>query len=76
MAEPLTIARPYAEAIFRLACDRRDLAGWSSMLTVLEALVSDPQIQSRIGNPNVSGQQLEGVADDAQGVAPLMPKHG
>jgi F-type H+-transporting ATPase subunit delta len=61
MAEPLTIARPYAEAIFRLARDTGDLAGWSRMLAVLEALVSDPQIQSRIGDPNVSGQQLEGL---------------
>ena len=61
MAEPVTIARPYAEAVFKLACDKNDLAAWSRMLAVLEALVKDPQIQACIGNPNVNGQQLEGL---------------
>jgi F-type H+-transporting ATPase subunit delta len=69
MAEPVTIARPYAEAVFKLACDRNDLAAWSRMLALLEALVKDPEIQSRIGDPNVNGQQLEalilGVAGDS-----------
>lgn len=61
MAEPVTIARPYAEAVFKLACDRNDLAAWSGMLALLVALVKDPEIQSRIGDPNVNGQQLEGL---------------
>lgn len=69
MAEPVTIARPYAEAVFKLACDRNDLAAWSGMLALLVALVKDPEIQSRIGDPNVNGQQLEalilGVAGDS-----------
>lgn len=59
MAEPVTIARPYAEAVFKLAREKNDHAGWSKMLATLEALVSDPQIQACIGDPNVSGQQLE-----------------
>lgn len=69
MAEPLTIARPYAEAVFRLAKEKDDFAGWSRTLEVLEALVSAPEIQTRIGDPNVSAQQLEslllGVAGEA-----------
>lgn len=69
MAEPVTIARPYAEAVFKLACDRNDLAAWSGMLALLEALVKNPEIRSRIGDPNVNGQQLEalilGVAGDS-----------
>jgi len=68
MAEPVTIARPYAEAIFRLAREKGDLAGWSGTLAVLEALVRDPQMRSCIGDPNVNVQQLEalilGVAGD------------
>lgn len=69
MAEPLTIARPYAEAVFKLARDSNDLARWSRTLEVLEILVRDPQMQAAIGDPNLSAQQLEslilGVAGEA-----------
>ncbi|MGQ0751030.1 MAG: F0F1 ATP synthase subunit delta [Betaproteobacteria bacterium] len=69
MAEPLTIARPYAEAVFKLARDKEDLPGWSRNLEMLEAVISNPQIQVFIGDPNVSAQQLEslilGIAGDA-----------
>jgi F-type H+-transporting ATPase subunit delta len=69
MAEPVTIARPYAEAVFKLAREKNDLANWSGMLAALEALVKDPQTQACIGDPNVSAQQLEalilGVAGDS-----------
>jgi F-type H+-transporting ATPase subunit delta len=69
MAEPLTIARPYAEAVFKLARDSNDLARWSRTLEVLEILVADPQMQAAIGDPNLGAQQLEalilGVAGEA-----------
>jgi F-type H+-transporting ATPase subunit delta len=69
MAEPLTVARPYAEAVFKLAREKNDLAGWSRILEMLDALVKDPQMQGCIGNPNFSVQQLEslilGIAGDA-----------
>jgi F-type H+-transporting ATPase subunit delta len=69
MAEPVTIARPYAEAVFKLAREKSDLARWSGMLAVLDALVKDPQIQVCIGDPNVTSEQLAalilGVAGDS-----------
>jgi F-type H+-transporting ATPase subunit delta len=69
MAEPVTIARPYAEAVFKLAREKNVLANWSRMLAVLDSLVKDPQIQACIGDPNVNAQQLEalilGVAGDS-----------
>lgn len=69
MAEPLTIARPYAEAVFKLARDSNNLARWSRTLEVLEILVRDPQMQAAIGDPNLGAQQLEslilGVAGEA-----------
>ena len=69
MAEPLTIARPYAEAVFKLARDTNSLAGWSRMLEVLDTVVRDERIRVRIADPNVSAQQLEslilGVAGDS-----------
>lgn len=59
MAEPLTVARPYAEAVFKLAREKGDLPAWSNTLAILEAVVSTPQIAARVGDPNISAQQLE-----------------
>lgn len=61
MAEPVTIARPYAEAAFKLAREKSNLGGWSQMLALLAAVVADPQMQACIGNPNLSAQQLESL---------------
>jgi F-type H+-transporting ATPase subunit delta len=61
MAEPLTIARPYAEAVFKLARDTNSLAEWSRMLEVLDTVVGDERIRVRIADPNVSAQQLESL---------------
>lgn len=61
MAEPTTIARPYAEAAFKLARDEQNLAHWSEMLTLIEVCVTDRNIASRIGDPNVTAAALEGA---------------
>ena len=37
MAELVTIARPYAEAAFKLAREKSNLAGWSQMLALLSS---------------------------------------
>ena len=58
MAEATTIARPYAQAVFQLANDSGKLAGWSEVLTLLDAAVSDEAVSALISNPNVSGDQL------------------
>jgi F-type H+-transporting ATPase subunit delta len=67
MAEPVTIARPYAEAAFRLALDSGRLAQWSDMLGLVEAVVRDEQVGTRIGDPNVEEQALEGLILGALG---------
>lgn len=59
MAELVTIARPYAEAAFRVAEESGNYAGWSEMLELIEAVVRDPNIASRIGDPGVDAQSLE-----------------
>jgi len=68
MAEFATIARPYAEAAFKLARDQAKLAAWSDALALLEVMVRDPRLQACISDPNVSAQALEslilGVAGD------------
>ena len=61
MAELATIARPYAEAAFRLALEGSALQHWSDMLELIEAVVSDEQVASRIGDPNVNEHGLESL---------------
>ena len=60
MAEPITIARPYAEAAFRLARDNGTLVAWSDMLALLDNVVGDPHAHIVIDDPNVTPQALEG----------------
>jgi F-type H+-transporting ATPase subunit delta len=43
MAELSTIARPYAEAAFRLARELKDLPGWTDALARLSSVVSRPE---------------------------------
>jgi F-type H+-transporting ATPase subunit delta len=61
MAEPVTIARPYAEAVYKLAREKSALAGWSDALANLDAVVGDTRVQAIISDPNVSAQQLEAL---------------
>ncbi len=61
MAETVTIARPYAEAAFRLAWEQGALDRWSQMLHLLEIVVQDERIAHAIGDPNLSSRQLESV---------------
>ncbi|MDR2614931.1 MAG: F0F1 ATP synthase subunit delta [Candidatus Accumulibacter sp.] len=58
MAESATIARPYAQAVFRLAREERSLAEWSDRLRRLAAIAGDPQMAEVIGNPKFSAGQL------------------
>ncbi len=44
MAESVTIARPYAQAIFRLAREGKALAAWSDRLQRLAAIAQDPEM--------------------------------
>lgn len=57
MAELVTIARPYAEAVFRLAQEKKALAAWSKQLTLLSTIAADAQMRSCIGNPELSASQ-------------------
>jgi F-type H+-transporting ATPase subunit delta len=57
MAELVTIARPYAEAVFRIALENKALAAWSERLSLLSAIATDEQMRSCIGNPELSATQ-------------------
>ena len=61
MAEPVTIARPYAEAVFKLASEGNALAAWSDAIANIDGVVTDSRVQACISDPKVSTQQLEGL---------------
>jgi F-type H+-transporting ATPase subunit delta len=58
MAELSTVARPYAEAVFRLAQSAGDFKGWSSRLRATAQVVADPQMRALIADPNVPVNQI------------------
>jgi F-type H+-transporting ATPase subunit delta len=61
MAELVTIARPYAEAAFRLAIESRNLAAWSDMVALLEAVLTDKDVAQHVADPNVDDRALESL---------------
>jgi F-type H+-transporting ATPase subunit delta len=67
MAEPATLARPYAKAVFELARDQGQLAEWSALLAGLAATVRDPQVAAAIGHPAIGRGQLADVLVQALG---------
>ena len=67
MAELATIARPYAEALFKTA--GADLVATAAWLDELAAIASNVQLQQYAGNPSVTSAQtfdvMTGVAKTA-----------
>ena len=54
MAELTTIARPYAEAAFRIARDTNALPVWSELLRFLCEVAADPQAARALENPKLT----------------------
>jgi len=61
MAEPSTVARPYAEAAFRLADGTGALAKWAEMLAALAAVGQDSRIRAAVGDPNLPDAKVAGL---------------
>ncbi|TAK88149.1 MAG: F0F1 ATP synthase subunit delta [Betaproteobacteria bacterium] len=61
MAEPSTVARPYAEAAFRLADAAGALGKWSEMLGALVLVAQDERVQRAVADPNLSDAQAAGI---------------
>lgn len=61
MAEPSTVARPYAEAAFKLADEAGALARWSDMLAALAAVAEDARVRAAVGDPKLSDAQVAGL---------------
>ena len=58
MAEPNTIARPYAEAVFGLADASGKLADWLSVLSALAQASENEVLRAATLNPNFSTEKI------------------
>lgn len=61
MAEPSTVARPYAEAAFKLADEAGALARWSEMLAALALVAADRRVRQAATDPCLSDAQRAGL---------------
>lgn len=57
MAEIATIARPYAEAVFKSAVERNRLGAVSDGLALMAVMAQDERMHGVLGNPKVSAEQ-------------------
>ena len=67
MAELATVARPYAEALFRAALERNALGQISEGLALVAAVERDPQMRAIVSNPKVSAQQKKDLLASVTG---------
>ena len=61
MAEIATIARPYAEAVFRLARESGAFDAWSDQLSLARLVAADSEMQRLASDPEFSGAQLSAL---------------
>src|SRR5262245_20222296 len=61
MAEPSTIARPYAEAVFKVADEQGKLAEWSAALADLAGVATDARVRAAVADPNLPPTKVAGL---------------
>lgn len=85
MAEPSTIARPYAEAVFKLADAKGKLAEWSAALANLAAVAADERVRAAAGDPNLPAAKVAGLfiavlagklSGDAENLVRVLAEYG
>lgn len=57
MAEPITLARPYAKAVFQVAVESNDLAGWSQMLRQIAQVCKDERVAILLSSPVITAEE-------------------
>jgi len=67
MSEQMSLARPYAKAIFELARDAGEYKQWSDQLELLALIAQDSSMVELISNPEVAAQQLADLIIDVTG---------
>jgi len=61
MAELTTIARPYAEAAFRIAQEHDAFPAWSQMLGLVSQVAANPQMAAALDNPKLIAADKEAL---------------
>ena len=67
MSELSTLARPYAEAVFRMAQGENDLVGWSLRVQSLALIVSDAQAARLIARAAVASERAADLIIEVAG---------
>ena len=67
MAELTTIARPYAQAVFKLAKEQGSIPRWSELLKFLASVASDANMKRLLQNPKIESARLVGLILDLCG---------
>jgi F-type H+-transporting ATPase subunit delta len=67
MAELITVARPYAEAVFSLASEQKRLDYWSEALQWLAAMVNNPEVARAVTDPKHTAEDIEALFLDVLG---------
>ena len=67
MSELTTLARPYAEALFRMAQSENDLAGWSDRVQTLANIAGNTQAAALIADPSVDSDRVAALMIDIAG---------
>lgn len=57
MAELATVARPYAEALFRVA-KSGDMVSWSNLMTRMSEIGAHPDVKELVSNPKLTDRQV------------------
>ncbi|MBY0439905.1 MAG: F0F1 ATP synthase subunit delta [Burkholderiales bacterium] len=85
MAEISTVARPYAEAAFKLARASGSVPAWSDLVSSLGAIAADPQVASRLDDPGLQPANLVaffgsvlpgGLAPEAKNFVLMLAENG
>jgi F-type H+-transporting ATPase subunit delta len=71
MAEAITVARPYADAVFALADSTSALGKWSQTLAVMAAVAANPEIAAATADPKLTSEQVYGLFAGACGDLPV-----
>jgi F-type H+-transporting ATPase subunit delta len=61
MAENITIARPYGEAVFQVAEAGARLGEWSNTLATMASVTAQPEVRAAIGDPKITADRLYGL---------------
>lgn len=65
MADAVTIARPYAKAVFEVASAEGRLERWSDLLEGLGQVVGDPRVEAVLGDPQFGSEKIAGLIFEA-----------